>query len=144
MTQNHTGHNDTTQFLAQIAQPLVTAALPAYPEQEPIPYPDWDPDDAKQMPWKYIGYRVFSKWMASDQAFCIVRRFGDLNMRVMLALQDEIVELEDKLRVLDQRESRNWMPDGVENGSFRNDTCGERKILVTGDLLTKLDRYSKY
>jgi len=46
-------------------------------------------------PWKYIGCKVFSRWVASDSSFFILYRFGALNTRVALSLQDEIVQLEE-------------------------------------------------
>jgi hypothetical protein len=104
--------------------------------------PDFE-DDKKLLPEKYVGYRVFSKWIASDQAFCIVRRFGALNMRAILALQDEIVALEEELDGMDKNHSSKEMPDGVENGSFRNDTHSERSKLIREKLIPKLERYSK-
>jgi hypothetical protein len=48
-------------------------------------------------PWKYVGYKTFSRWMASDSAFLVVRRFGALNARIALSMQDEIVQLEEQL-----------------------------------------------
>ena len=106
-------------------------------------YPNSLPDNAKNLPGKYVGYRVFCKWIASDQAFCIVRRFGALNMRAILALQDEVVALEEQLDRMDRDHSSNEMPDGVENGSFRNDTCPGRLQLIQEELIPKLQRYSK-
>jgi hypothetical protein len=136
--------HDTIQFIAQAGHTLAQPAV-ATPMKEPLlEYPDFTAEHARAMPWKYIGYRVFSKWMASDQAFCMVRRFGALNMRVMLALQDKLVELEDELRVIDEDESRLDMPDGMENGSFRWDTSDARKELLMGKILGKLKEYSKF
>src|SRR5262245_28352186 len=58
--------------------------------------------EEKEKPWKYIGYKVFSRWIASDPAFFVVRRFATLNARVALSLQDEIVQLEEKLDYMDK------------------------------------------
>jgi hypothetical protein len=55
------------------------------------------PDKA---PWKYTGYRIFSRWMATDNDFLIVRRFGNLNARIILSMQDDIVQLEEQLNLI--------------------------------------------
>jgi hypothetical protein len=59
--------------------------------------------DEQKLPWKYIGHKVFSRWIASDQTFFVMRRFGALNARVALSLQDEIVELEANLTLWTRR-----------------------------------------
>lgn len=101
----------------------------------------------RKQPWKYIGYKVFSRWMASDQTFFILRRFGALNARVALSLQDEIVELEEKLNFMDKEYSSTEWPD-VNNGSFRDDPFAniqdDRGNLVRNTLPEKLAKYSKY
>ena len=48
-------------------------------------------------PWKYVGYPLFSRWLARDSALLIVRRFGTLNSRIALSMQDDIVVLEKEL-----------------------------------------------
>lgn len=58
------------------------------------------PSDYHKKPWKYAGYRDFSSFVASDNNFFILRRFSTLSARVLLALQDELVELEDQLNVI--------------------------------------------
>jgi hypothetical protein len=75
--------------------PTPPNSLPVDAISEPD-YPDFTPQQARHNPRKYTGYRVFSRYVASDQAFFIVRRFGTLNARVLLAMQDEIAALEDK------------------------------------------------
>jgi hypothetical protein len=106
------------------------------------PYPDFNTADRKSLPWKFEGYRVFSKWIASDESFFIVRHFGALNARVILSLQDEIVELEDRLRVMDEETSRKAAPKTLHNGTFRLDGYQQRKELLTGQITDKLRRYS--
>jgi len=97
-----------------------------------------------EKPWKYVGYKVFSRWMASDQTFFIMRRFGALNARVALSLQDEIVELEEQLDFMDKEYSSPDVAD-VNNGSFRDDPFigpGDRLDLVRNILPEKLAKYS--
>jgi len=40
--------------------------------------------------------------MASDSAFLVIRRFGALNARIALSMQDEIVQLEEQLYDIDE------------------------------------------
>lgn len=114
------------------------------PPARSLSYPDFLPEEAQDNPRKYSGYRVFSRWMASDQAFFILRRFGTLNTRVLLAMQDEIVELEDQLNSLDEEASRKETPYNIDNGTIRDDPFGERRELVTKTLPEKLAKYSKH
>jgi hypothetical protein len=100
-------------------------------------------DPLEALPWKHAGYRVFSRWVASDPAFFIVRRFGALNARVILCLQDEIAGHEEELDRLDKMYRGDMMPDDTNNGSFRNDPCKERKKLVEATLREKLAKYSR-
>ncbi len=119
--------------------PTPTEALPP---QRSDSYPDFTLEQAQNNPRKYSGYRVFARWMASDQAFFIVRRFGTLNTRVLLAMQDEIAELEDRLNFMDEEYSRRDYTEDVDNGTFRDDAFGDRKRLVQEILPEKLAKYS--
>lgn len=108
------------------------------------PYPDYSEDDVRRAPWKYIGYRVFSKWIASDQSFFIVRRFGALQARAVLSLQDEIARLEEQLESMDKAYSRKAVPDVVDNGSFRNDPWNEERGATVKTICEKLKYYSEW
>jgi len=63
---------------------------------------------------------------------------------VLLAMQDEIVELEDQLNLLDEEASRKESPYNLDNGTFRDDPFGERRELVTKILPEKLAKYNAY
>jgi hypothetical protein len=52
--------------------------------------------EIKKQPWKYVGYKSYASWVASSDSFFHVRKFAALNVRVILALQDEISVLEEK------------------------------------------------
>lgn len=108
------------------------------------PYPDYTDKDVVKAPWKYIGYRVFSKWIASDQSFFIIRRFGALQARVVLSLQDEIVRMEEELDSMDKAYSRRAVPDVVDNGSFRNDPWNNERGEVVKNIGEKLKYYSGF
>ena len=49
----------------------------------------WEPSQTEidQKPWKYVGYQSFSRFVASDNDFFILRRFGALSVQIILALQ---------------------------------------------------------
>lgn len=61
-----------------------------------------------------------------------------------MAMQDEIVELEDKLNFMDEEYSRRDYAYGVDNGTFRDDPFNDRRKLVTEILPEKLAKYSEH
>lgn len=82
--------------------------------------------------------------MASDDAFLIVRRFGNLNARIALSLQDDIVLLEQQLDNLEKGLSRPTVSKDIDNSSFRKDVFKERRKIIKEDLPKKLMEYSNY
>lgn len=98
-------------------------------------------EEVKKRPWKYIGYRTFTQWAASDNDFFVVRRFGALNTRVILKWQDDITRLEEELETLEKENSRVG-GQVVNNGSFRHDTVPRRRQILM-ECYTKLKEYSK-
>jgi hypothetical protein len=97
-------------------------------------------DEIDQKPWKYIGYKGYSDFIASENDFLILRRFASVSARIALELQDEVVILEERLEELDRESSRREMQD-VDNGTFRDD-IPERKEVLRG-LREKIMQYSK-
>jgi len=97
------------------------------------------PSEISKKRWKYIGYRGFCDVIASENDFLIVRRFNSLAVRILLMLQDEIVELEDQLQEL---ETRLIDPDGIDvhNGSFRQETQ-ENRLELMREINQKLIAY---
>lgn len=83
----------------------------------------------EEKPWKYLGYPEYSGYIASDDNYLILRRFGALSIRVLLMLQDELVELEDQLVTVDASLAAKDHDD-VHNGSFREETSQTRLDLV--------------
>lgn len=102
--------------------------------------PDPTEEAIEEKPWKYIGYNGYTSFLASEKDFYILRRFTSLNIRVALALQDEVVILEKQLGELDHEWSRRNARD-LHNGSFRCDR-EDRKALLE-ELAQKLSQYSK-
>ena len=103
----------------------------------------WEPSkiEIDQKPWKYLGYQSFSRFVASDHDFFILRRFGALSAQVILALQDELSCLERNLELIEKRQREEHAPD-VHNGSFRQETQHDRKKLLL-DARPLLREYSR-
>jgi hypothetical protein len=95
----------------------------------------------RNKPWKNIGYRGFCEFVDSDHDFFVLRRFGSLSVRVLLALQDELCELELQLQILERRLSDPTAED-VHNGSFREETS-ECRLSLIREIDKKLRAYSK-
>ena len=117
-------------------------ALRTLPQASPCPGPvHIDDDYKKRVAWKYKGYPAFSEWMASSNDFFLLRRFGALNARVILLMQDRISRLEQDIDKIDQ-EVRDSSNPAARNDSFRLDQGSKREYLL--DLLIpKLKEYSE-
>jgi hypothetical protein len=48
------------------------------------------------------GYALLSSFIASDKAFCVFRRYDTLAIRNLLYMQDELYEIEQQIRDLDE------------------------------------------
>ena len=57
------------------------------------------------------------RWMASDDDFFVIRKFGEIAARVLLRMQDRIVQLEEELHKQDQISAMH----GLHNGTFRKE-----------------------
>ncbi|XXG96974.1 hypothetical protein Hte_003267 [Hypoxylon texense] len=98
-------------------------------------------DDIYGRPWKYIGYRGYTQFIASDNDLFIFRQFTELNTRIALRLQDKVSVLETELNALeDSYSAKKSGP--INNGSFRDD-MDEREVLLV-KIEKALDRYNKF
>lgn len=97
-------------------------------------------EEIETKPWKYIGYKGYSDFIASENDFYIVRRFASLNTRVSLALQDQVTVLEEQLDELDKQYSRRDAED-LHNGTFRDDR--EDRTALVEKISEKLMKYSE-
>jgi len=97
-------------------------------------------EEIDRKPWKYIGYKGYAEFIASDNDFYIVRQFATLNVRIMLALQDQVSVLEDRLQELDVQYSRRNAED-LHNGSFRDDRQDRSNLIE--NISDKLIKYSE-
>lgn len=98
-------------------------------------------EDVHGKPWKYVGYKGYANLISLDNDFFILRRFGALNARVALLLQDKIVELEAQLKELDAWYSSKSAGD-FDNGTFRGDL--EDRSGLLDQIESALKRYSKF
>ncbi len=103
--------------------------------------------DRKKQHWRFKGYPAFATFLASSADALVVRRFDQLQARILLMLQDEIVMLETELFEEDQNLRRLWTRRGLEqevgSSSFRKDAkyqAQRQNILYR--LSDALQRYS--
>lgn len=80
-----------------------------------------------------------STWMASDDDFFVVRRYGKLGARIALYLQDQVAELEEQLNQQD-RYCEDPAQGDWDNGTFRKDDNAKRKQIMEA-LSIRLERY---
>ncbi|KAI0437797.1 hypothetical protein F4803DRAFT_128555 [Xylaria telfairii] len=99
------------------------------------------PEEVQKQPWKYVGYRRYAEFLSSDSDALIFRRFGTLNARVGLLLQDKVSVLERKLMDLDRDFSRRDA-DPINNGTFRDDK--EEREALLNEIDYHLNRYNKF
>lgn len=99
-------------------------------------------DELSSRPWKYLGYRAFSKWAASEKSFLVVRQFSSLNARIILSLQDEISLLEEQLDVLEAHYSGPTTGD-YNNSTLRQESQGTPRKILLNKIYIALEKYSK-
>jgi hypothetical protein len=93
---------------------------------------------------RVAGYADLAKFIASDKVFCIFRRFEWLAVRTLLYMQDEICELEDRLRVLDQADLQSGDPTDLYSLHSRRDDTNVERREVMRQVREKLYRYRKF
>ena len=97
-------------------------------------------EDVKLKPWKYEGYPGFAKWMASSDDFFVLRRFGQMNTRVLLLMQYRINIKEEELLRIDEGARNGPDGEGCAN-SLKNDPQEEREMILD-ELRESLNEYS--
>lgn len=106
-------------------------------EREPTQEEIW------RKPWKYKGYPAFATWMASADDFMVLRRFSRLNARVLLLMQDRIVQKEEELDRMDVSSRKCSTADYDGNCStFRFEPCMRRREVLE-ELEPMLKEYSE-
>ena len=76
------------------------------------------------------------RWMASDDDFFVIRKFGEVAARVLLRMQDRIAQLEERL----QEQDRKSVMIGLHNGTFRNEKNLTRDEIMD-ELTWRLNEY---
>jgi len=129
-------HRVPSSRQSSVKSSIASSSVPIPPGRE------YTQEEADALPWKYIGYRAFSRWMASSQNFLIVRKFSAANTRVILLLQDQVADLEEQLAEIDDYCARRGTGE-FDNGTCRNDPRDDRKRVIE-QLQAKLQEYSTY
>lgn len=68
----------------------------------------------------------------------MIRKFEKLGARVVLLMQNKIVQLEEAIHA----EDANIYERGGDNGRFARDPCG-RRVELMDELIWRLDQYRK-
>ena len=76
------------------------------------------------------------RWMASDDDFFVIRKFGEVAARVLLRMQDRIVQLEQDL----QTQDRISKAQGLHSGTFRKEKNLTRDAIMD-ELTWRLKEY---
>ncbi|KAH0436420.1 hypothetical protein CcaCcLH18_04440 [Colletotrichum camelliae] len=97
-------------------------------------------EEVHHKPWKYIGYKGYSDFISSEDDFFLLRRFDELNVRIALAMQDEISQLEEELEDVDKGTMGANAPD-FNNGTLRGDLEGRSTLIK--ELSQKLRHYNE-
>ncbi|KAH7053318.1 hypothetical protein B0J12DRAFT_659475 [Macrophomina phaseolina] len=97
----------------------------------------------RQKAHRYMGYGAFSSLLSSDNDALVVRKFGALHARTILMLQDQIVQLEERLAAIDLDVQDQPGEEYVcHNGSFRGDRqWHEERYDILQQLVKLLDQY---
>lgn len=127
-------HRLTQSRQGSVQGSVASSSAPIPPGRE------YTQEEADAVPWKFIGYRVFSRWLATNQSFLIVRKFSAANTRVILWLQDQVADLEEQLAEIDDYCARRGTGE-FDNGTFRNDPRDDRRKVIE-QLQVKLNEYS--
>ncbi|KAL2040569.1 hypothetical protein N7G274_006548 [Stereocaulon virgatum] len=136
LQDNETFYQDPESSTMAASSPLNNRSLP----DSMTPNPSKPSKEAADIqPWRYRGYPAFSRWLASDDDFFLLRRFGCSSARVALFLQDQVARCEIALKAHDIQA----MQASLDSGTFRNDQQ-EHRPQAMEDLATVLERYQKF
>ena len=89
------------------------------------------------------GYRTFSKWMASDDDFFVVRKFGSVSARCALLMQDRIQNLSRELEKQDNLCESYGQHSGEFRGPDGRNDFTDRRHQLLDEITWRLDQYSK-
>lgn len=124
----------------------LTAHWPRTSDQHEVPDTENTANSAdtafeRTLAWKHVGYPGFCKLLGSSNELLALRFFKDVNVRVLLRLQNDIVGLE---RVLKQQDdyTKALPNDQGSCASLRLDAGSPREATLT-QLQHRLKDYSK-
>jgi hypothetical protein len=95
-------------------------------------------EEVDKKAWKYIRYKGYADFIASENNFFVLRTFASISARIALSLQDQVTVLENRLGELEKQYSSREARD-VNNGSFRDNSVDRAKLYE--ELRVKLMRY---
>lgn len=93
-------------------------------------------------PWRDEGYPAFSSWMVSSEDFLVLRRFDQVNTRILLLMQDRIARLEDDLLKIDATARQS--PDELADSSSLRDDPQTERLIVLERLTSEVKAYSMF
>ncbi|MCJ1396330.1 hypothetical protein MMC18_009219 [Xylographa bjoerkii] len=120
-----------------LANQTTKPVLPVYSND-----PEVKRSDVLDKAWKYAGYKNYSRFVGACRSFFFTRQFRTLNIRIILAMQDGIAEMEDDLNALDNALSYKAALD-IHNGTFREESSEERLSLIW-KIKSRLEDYNQY
>lgn len=121
------------------------ASIPSIPETS-----EHDFALPKELPLS--GYDLVADKLAQGHVPPVFRRFKRINYRVLLQLQDEIIEMEDQLANLDMADTRSRLnPDGSTspasrrlNWQWNHSELHAHRLEVLGRLYIKIEQYCEF
>lgn len=133
--QQYPYQNPAQQHIANTtsAQPNTGAGSPIVIDVKPTLR------QADDQPWRYRGYPAMCRWMASDDDFFVIRKFGEVAARVLLRMQDRIVQLEEELHKQDQISAEH----SLHSGTFRKEKNLTRDEIMD-ELTWRLKEYQRF
>jgi hypothetical protein len=87
------------------------------------------------------GYPRLAAFLDSDENFMLYRRFGFLQSRILLHLQDELRELEDDLDLMDKRDQKR-RPEMLKSRQDDDQDSHRRKEKIS-EIAKKFNEYGK-
>ena len=143
-----------SQYSHPHASPFPAHTMPDPHQRPPIPPPQHNPWPPHQRP-AVSGYQCLAailtgEFYSQPKVLPIYRRFETLNHRLLLQMQDEIVELEQQLDQLDESDSHARMtPNGPWPASRRSEVSQRGQIYfdkqrLFGEIGVKLQNYCKF
>ncbi|PMD35042.1 hypothetical protein L207DRAFT_570622 [Hyaloscypha variabilis F] len=148
ITSSHEASGNTAQQVE-----LGTTALPSQNSKRPVPLKTSlgiDSAESEQLTeedlytcaWKYVGYKGYTQFIASESDFFVLRRFDAASVRVALFLQGQVSDLVGDLEAIDQACSQKSAP-WHHNGSFRHET-NESRVRIIASLQKKMTEYNAF